>query len=164
MLDAWLGYATVMDGLEIIAEDDRWNSVDLETLARRAVVETLRYQSLDPSAHELAILACTDEKIAQLNGDFRAKPAPTNVLSWPVREIVPGDTPDPELGDIAIAYETCAREAIEQGKLFDAHVLHLLVHATLHLLGYDHQKDAEATQMEQREVEILGKMGVPDPY
>ena len=73
----------------------------------------------------------------------------------------PGATP---LGDIAIAWETCAREAAEQGKPLEHHITHLMVHATLHLLGFDHISDAEATVMETLEAEILGKMGIEDPY
>ncbi len=70
-----------------------------------------------------------------------------------------------ELGDIAIAFETCAREAAEQGKDFDAHVTHLLVHGTLHLLGYDHIDDKDAGLMEGLEVEILGNLGgISNPY
>ena len=69
-----------------------------------------------------------------------------------------------ELGDIAIAYETCAREAAEAGKAMRDHTLHLLVHGTLHLFGFDHERDRDATLMEGLETEILGKLGVRDPY
>lgn len=71
---------------------------------------------------------------------------------------------DSELGDIAIAYDTCAREAAEAGKTMRDHTLHLLVHGTLHLLGFDHERDRDATLMEGLETEILGKMGLGDPY
>ncbi len=69
-----------------------------------------------------------------------------------------------ELGDLAIAFETCAREAQEAGKTMADHVTHLIVHGTLHLLGYDHLRDGDATLMENLETEILGKMGIADPY
>jgi probable rRNA maturation factor len=151
-----------MDGLDIVIEDARWTA--LKALAAPAVSTTLRHVSIDADAHELAILACDDARIAELNADFREKPTPTNVLSWPSSDLAPGDTPLPELGDIAIAFDTCAREALEQEKTFEAHVTHLLVHATLHLLGHDHQNDAEAAEMERLEVEILGKLGIADPY
>jgi len=75
---------------------------------------------------------------------------------------VPG--PDGELGDIAIAYDTCAQEAAAAGRSLDDHTTHLVVHATLHLLGYDHVRDQDATLMEACEVQILGKLGIPDPY
>jgi len=140
-------------------------------LANTAIGATLTHLDLDAQSFEIALLACDDARIAELNGDFRAKPTPTNVLSWPSEERspdVPGTHPeapdDIELGDIAIAFETCTREAETQNKPFEAHVSHLLVHGTLHLLGYDHINDADAVLMEQLEREILGKMGIPDPY
>ena len=98
------------------------------------------------------------------------------MLSWPAEEIAlplgrtpalpdPGaDGPPHELGDIAIAWQTCAREAAGQGKPFAAHVTHLLVHATLHLLGFDHTTEADAAHMEGLETRILANMGVADPY
>lgn len=151
-----------MDGLEIICEESRW--AGLEAWAKKAIPATLGHLGFAPSAHEVAILGCDDTRIAALNAEFRAKGSATNVLSWPSVALAPGDQPEAELGDIAIAYETCQREAEAQGKAFEDHVTHLLVHATLHLLGYDHENDAEAAQMERLEVEILGKLGIADPY
>ncbi|MEJ6397093.1 rRNA maturation RNase YbeY [Yoonia sp. 208BN28-4] len=154
-------------------EDPRWDDLGLDDLARAASVATLERLGLEPSVFEIAILACDDARIATLNADFRGKPAATNVLSWPSDERaagIDGETPlppdpaDPELGDIAIAYETCAKEAAEAGKPMADHVTHLIVHGTLHLLGYDHERDGDATLMEGLETEILGKMGLPDPY
>lgn len=120
---------------------------------------------------ELALLACDDGRIAVLNADFRDKPTPTNVLSWPSEDRAaetPGGAPlapeDPELGDIAIAFDTCEREAAQAGKPMADHVTHLVVHGMLHLLGYDHIDDADAALMEGLETEILGKMGLSDPY
>ena len=150
-------------GIDVLLEDDRWDM--LERLAAIAIPAALRFAGLDPASHEVAILGCDDARIAALNGDFRDKPRPTNVLSWPSEERRPGEAPtDPELGDIAIAYDTCAREAAGQGKPFDAHVTHLLVHAVLHLLGHDHVEDDEAEAMEAAEVRILAGLGLPDPY
>ena len=110
-------------------------------------------------------------RIADLNRDFRDKPAPTNVLSWPSEDrsaAMPGDTPAQptvrELGDIAISYETCAHEARAADTPFDAHVTHLLIHGMLHLLGYDHITDKDAELMERLEVAILESLGHPDPY
>jgi probable rRNA maturation factor len=78
--------------------------------------------------------------------------------------VPPKPGPDDELGDSAIAFETCAREAAEAGKSMRDHTLHLLVHGTLHLLGFDHERDGDATLMENLETEILGKLGLRDPY
>lgn len=160
--------------IDILYEDDRWEAAGLARLAERAAEATFLHLGLVPDAWEVSLLACDDARIAVLNADFRAKPTPTNVLSWPSEERAaedPGAVPDlpepgldPELGDIAIAYDTCAREAAAAGKPMADHVTHLVVHALLHLLGYDHLRDQDATLMEATEVAILGKLGLPDPY
>ncbi|WP_319824498.1 rRNA maturation RNase YbeY [Thalassovita sp.] len=162
---------------DTILEDDRWQQAGLETLAEIATRAALAHLGLTPDDFEIAVLGCNDARIADLNADFRGKPVPTNVLSWPSEErgaAVDGDTPDlpepafpgmaEELGDIAIAYGTCQREAAEAGKPVADHITHLIVHATLHLLGFDHIRDKDATLMEGIETAILGKMGIADPY
>ncbi len=78
--------------------------------------------------------------------------------------VLPQGADDPELGDIALAWETCAAEADQAGKPMADHVTHLIVHGTLHLLGFDHERDADAVLMEGIEVEVLGKLGLSDPY
>jgi len=162
-----------MSLVDCLIEDSRWQEAGIEPLAETAAAATLRHLGLDPDDWEVSLLACDDARIAALNADFRDKPTPTNVLSWPSEERgaeVAGEAPelpdgfDPELGDIAIAYETCAREAGEGGKPLKDHATHLIVHAVLHLLGYDHVRDEDATLMEQLEIVILGKMGIADPY
>ena len=156
-------------GVDLIVEDARWEAVGLAVLAGRACGAALAH--LGVVGGEVSLLACDEARIAGLNAAFRGKPAATNVLSWPSEERaaavaggVPGPPGDLELGDIAISYDTCAREAVRDGKEFESHLCHLLVHATLHLLGYDHIDDKDAALMEGLEVEILGKLGVPDPY
>lgn len=165
-----------MDDLSVVIEDPRWAALALEALAETAVRATLTFLALVPDRCEVTVLACDDARIAVLNGDFRAKPTPTNVLSWPAEERaadLPGDNPQAlkpgldgliELGDIAISFDTCAREAQAAGKPMADHVTHLVVHGVLHLLGYDHETDADAALMEGLEVKILGKMGLNDPY
>ena len=162
--------------LDLTVEDSRWEAVNLAALAERAVAETLRHLDLDPGICELAVLACDDGRIATLNADFRDKPQPTNVLSWPAEDLAaetagtrpalpePDFTGEIALGDIAIAYDTCVREARDQGKSLTDHSTHLIVHGLLHLLGYDHIRDPDATLMEGLEVEILGILGLDDPY
>jgi len=168
-------------------EDENWTTAQLPVLAERAAEATLRHLGLDPALYAINLLGCDDARIAGLNAAFRGKAVPTNVLSWPAQDLapeeegeapyVPDDTPvdDPfemddddaegiALGDIAIAWQTCAREAAEAGKTLSDHVTHLVVHGTLHLLGYDHLRDKDATLMESIEVAILGKLGVADPY
>lgn len=154
----------VLEPIALNIEEPAWHDAGLEALALRAVAATLAHLGLDPSAHEVSILGCGDDRIARLNADFRGKPSPTNVLSWPAAQLAPGETPPGELGDIAIAYQTCAREAAASGKPFADHTLHLIVHATLHLLGFDHEIDAEAEKMEELERQVLGKLGLADPY
>lgn len=153
---------------DCVIEDDRWQAAGLEDLAARAVDATLSWHRM---GGEVVVMGCGDARIASLNADFRGKPRATNVLSWPSVEHAPRqpgaepDLPDEdELGDVAIAFETCVAEAQAQGKPFDHHVLHLLVHATLHLLGYDHANDPDAERMEATERSILQTIGVPDPY
>lgn len=160
--------------IETVIEDPRWRDLALDRLAERAGEVTLEHLGLYPDAWEIAVLGCDDARIAALNASFRDKPAATNVLSWPSAELAadvdgalpraPDPGPDSELGDIAISYDTCLREAQAGGTPPADHVTHLLVHGILHLLGYDHMRDKDATLMERTEVAILGKMGIPDPY
>lgn len=153
-------------------EDQRWATAGLESLAGRAVTATLSHFGLDPDAWDVNILGADDARIAALNTEFRGKQAATNVLSWPSEERgaeVSGRDPsppsgDPELGDIALAFETCKREAAEQRKPPEQHFLHLIVHGVLHLLGYDHVRDADGDLMEAHEIAILAELGVPNPY
>ncbi len=162
---------------DTIIEDDRWNEVAFEDLAENAAQAALMHLALDTAKFEIAVLACDDARIAELNADFRDKDKATNVLSWPSEKRgvdVDGDEPDlpeqsfpgmpEELGDIAISYDTCAREAAAAGKSMADHVTHLMVHGTLHVLGYDHVRDKDATLMEGLETTILGKLGLSDPY
>ena len=157
--------------VDCMIEDRRWAAVDLEALAEAAAEATFSHLNL--IGFEVSVLGCNDARIAILNEDFRGKPTPTNVLSWPSDErgaAVDGGQPlppsrtDPELGDIAIAYDTCAAEAEAAGKNIADHTTHLVVHGILHLLGYDHDRDLDATLMEGLESRILGNMGVADPY
>ena len=147
---------------EVVVEDDRWH--DLDRLAAIAIPAALRGAGLE-GPHEVAVLGCDDARIAALNEGFRGRAAATNVLSWPSAARDPEvPTRDVELGDVAIAFDTCAEEARAQGKPLDSHVVHLLVHATLHLIGHDHEDDAAAARMEALEAAILAGLGFPDPY
>lgn len=152
-----------------------WAALGLEALAQEAAAATLARVGLSGPA-ELSLLASTDAAVSRLNADFRGKPQPTNVLSWPAQELAPAEPggvpplPEPDatgelfLGDVALAFETCAREAEMGGKPLAAHATHLVVHAILHLLGYDHICDEDAALMEGLEAEILSSLGLSDPY
>lgn len=158
--------------IDILSEIPEWDAVDLEGLADAACTATLQDLSLEPDVFSLSILACDDARIATLNGDFRDKPTPTNVLSWPSEDRAPdtpGAKPDlvdlpEELGDLALAFQTCAREAQGGGKPLAHHVTHLIVHGLLHCLGFDHETDPDAALMETIETRVLARLGVPDPY
>ena len=163
--------------IDILIEDDGWDKSALEALAAQACETTLDELGLEPQQYAVSILACGDERIATLNAEFRGKPAPTNVLSWPSEDraaATPGEMPhlphpnpvgpSEELGDIALALGVLTREALEGGKPFEHHLAHLLVHGLLHLLGFDHITDPDAALMEGIETRVLARLGVPDPY
>lgn len=162
--------------IDLNIEDPRWADLALERLAQETATATLLHLGVDAEISEISLLACDDARIAELNAGFRGRDSATNVLSWPSSDLaaqVAGSKPalptpdfsgEMALGDIAIAWETCDREAREAGKKMTDHVMHLLVHGVLHLLGYDHIRDPDATLMMKNEVQILGKLGVGDPY
>ncbi|QDY68659.1 rRNA maturation RNase YbeY [Qingshengfaniella alkalisoli] len=154
-----------------------WRDYDLAGLAEMAARAVLGYLNLNTEEFSVSVLGCNDERIRELNAGFREKDKATNVLSWPSAERgadeVGGDPLPPEtdfpgepceLGDIAISLDTCLREAAAGGLPARDHICHLLVHGVLHLLGYDHENDADAHLMESIEIAILAKLGIPDPY
>lgn len=135
----------------------------LGELARRAVAAASAVTEMD-TPHTLGILFTADGEIRALNARFRGKDKPTNVLSFPATANagLPGELP--HLGDIALAYETVVREARAEGKPFDHHLSHLIVHGFLHLVGYDHETDREAEEMEELERAVLKGLAIADPY
>lgn len=150
--------------VEVVIEDPRWEAAGLGALARDAVAATLAEAGLDPAACEVVVLGCGDARIAALNAAFRGRAAPTNVLAWPSAVRDPAAPGAGALGDVALAYDTCEREALAQGKSLGEHATHLVAHAVLHLLGHDHAEEDDALLMEGREVAILSSLGLPDPY
>ena len=157
--------------VDVIIEDERWASVGLEVLSEVALREVVQHLGLHRDV-SVAVMGCDDRRIATLNADFRGKPVPTNVLSWPSvdrRAGRVGQEPDKplgaeELGDIAIAFETTEKEAVSGGLSLKDHATHLIVHGLLHLLGYDHETDADGDLMESIETAILARLGIADPY
>jgi probable rRNA maturation factor len=141
-------------GIDIEIEDEAWS-------AALPNAEALALEAAEAATAEggLAILLTDDDTVADLNLRFRGKSGPTNVLSFPAPENREG-----HLGDIALAYGVCAREAAEQGKSLAHHLQHLVAHGVLHLVGYDHQTETEAAEMEALERRILAGLDVPDPY
>lgn len=142
--------------LVVRIEDKNWRE---ETAALRLLrrAAKLAMASVGANAAEATILLSDDARLKGLNDVFRGKQKPTNVLSFPSDE--PG-----YLGDIAIAFGVVAREARAQRKTFSAHAAHLAVHGILHLAGYDHDIEKDATKMENMERDILARLGIEDPY
>lgn len=144
--------------LEISFDEPAWrNHRAISGRIRKAVESALRHAARG-SPRSLTILLSNDRYLRELNGVYRGKDKPTNVLSFPSAQ------ESGYLGDIAIAYGVVEREAAESGKLFTDHAAHLVVHGVLHLLGYDHETARDATSMEALEIEILAKMGIANPY
>jgi len=153
---------------EVLVTADCWHDEpDAETVILRAVAAAAETADADTDGAELAVMLTDDEGIRTLNRNWRGIDKPTNVLSFPALQPTapPGDDDPPRmLGDIANAYETLRREADKEQKPFDHHLSHLAVHGFLHLIGYDHETDAEAEAMEALEREVLAQLGIPDPY
>ena len=143
--------------IEVVVEDRAWLAAEphARRLARAAAAAALKHEG---AAGSLVILLSDDARLQALNSRFRGKDTPTNVLSFPAAGAADA------LGDVALAFGVCAREAAEQGKSLAAHLQHLATHGVLHLLGYDHEADDEAEAMETKERAILARLGVADPY
>lgn len=154
---------TVHYDISIIAEG--WDREELlAKVVDNAISATFNRLGFDKLESELSLVFTNDHDIRKLNAQWRNIDKPTNVLSFPAFDIAPGNTPGPLLGDIVLAHETVTREADNENKSINDHLTHLLVHGLLHLVGYDHQTDDEAEQMEQLEREILSNLGIADPY
>lgn len=158
--------------LDLVINHPEWEDIgiDPDDFAQDVVSRTLKMAKLPNEMinrdMEVCVVLTHDAEIHALNRDFRGMDKPTNVLSFATLdsdEDVPEDIPYP-LGDVIIAWETMKREALEQDKEFLDHLRHMMVHGTLHLIGYDHMDDAEAAEMEGLEIEILKEMNVENPY
>lgn len=147
-----------MSEVEVLVESEDWAArlADVSGLAVRAAEAAL---SAADARGGLAILLADDERLSGLNSAFRGKAGPTNVLSFPAPA-----NPEGWLGDVALAFGTCLREAEAQDKRLEHHLQHLVAHGVLHLVGYDHETEAEASAMEGLEIKVLAGLGAPDPY
>jgi probable rRNA maturation factor len=162
--------------LEIAIEaDEEWDSSRSWDLLVRRAAEAAIAESAFPqlaTTHrpvEISVVLTGDDQVRELNAEYRGKPKPTNVLSFPMAELddlrkanVAG--PELLLGDIIVARGVCEAESADKGLSVEQHAIHLIVHGTLHLLGYDHQDDADAADMEAREVRALSRLGIANPY
>lgn len=146
--------------IEVEVEDLSWSAALPDAAA---VVERAAAAALGAVEGGVVVLLTDDDTVRDLNGRFRDRDRPTNVLSFPAAEMsLPGQAPP--LGDIVLAFGVCAAEAEVQGKTLADHLAHLTVHGVLHLLGRDHEDEAEAEAMEAEERTILATLGVADPY
>ncbi len=145
--------------IDIEVEDAAWGEAlpDVESVVRSAALVAVAHEEAGHA--DITILLTDDDSVRALNGRFLGQDKATNVLSFPAQPNFAR-----HLGDIALAYGVCVREAAEQGKPLRHHLQHLTVHGVLHLLGYDHMRDDEAEAMEDLERAVLAELGVPDPY
>src|SRR6266700_6719535 len=156
--------------IDVIVDSPLWKAQrGVRSLLHRAISEAAAMAAA--TRCELAVLLVDDKAIRALNRDWRGQDEPTNVLSFPARSGLAADPPAgrsrgriPLLGDIVIAYETTAREALAAHMPFRHHFAHLAVHGFLHLVGHDHEAEAAAEAMEALEIAVLARLEVPDPY
>jgi probable rRNA maturation factor len=152
--------------IEVTVEAEAWRAAvtNPEALCRRVIAAVLAQEVAKVEA-EVSVLLADDARVRSLNRAWRGKDSPTNVLSFPAESDAPGAVPGPVLlGDVVVALETARHEAEAEGKTLADHLSHLLVHGALHLLGHDHEEDAEAEAMEVLETKLLAGLGVADPY
>ena len=146
--------------VDLVLFDERWNAVPgldrIQALAD-AAIRTLKCWD---EGDEVVVALSTDDEVHRLNRSFRGKDAPTNVLSFPAVAGIENRS----FGDVILAYETCAEEAEERGIELSDHACHLALHGILHLMGQDHEDDAEAEAMEGLETRLLGAIGIADPH
>ncbi|MEO1328987.1 MAG: rRNA maturation RNase YbeY [Pseudomonadota bacterium] len=156
-----------------IGPGDWGDDAALRRLTEAAIDAALRAEGHDPSRFSVSLRFADDAELRDLNRRFRGQDKPTNVLSWPAEardapfdptDAPAADAPPRLLGDLALAAETVRREAEAAEKPTESHLVHLIVHGVLHLLGHDHILDSEATRMEARERQAMAALGWPNPY
>lgn len=162
--------------VEVLVEATAWTDALAQAAARvetaaRAAWDAGAPDAFDPAPPEraaLTVVLADDATVQRLNRDYRGKDKPTNVLSFATLDDETAPPPPPGeplfLGDVLMAWETVSAEARAQGAPLDHHLFHLTVHGVLHLLGYDHEAESEAVEMERLETSVLAAHGIPDPY
>ena len=147
--------------IDVMIDSGLWKKhPGAEDIVRKAIAEAT--QAVPHKRAEMAVVLTDDSAMQALNKRWRGTDKPTNVLSFPAQATPAAAAA--HLGDIVIAFETTALEAEREGKPFAHHLMHLVVHGYLHLLGHDHETDREAKAMERLETKILARIGIPDPY
>ena len=156
--------------VDIFVPHLRWKSLDFDprVTARLTISDLLKKVELPEcfarDSLEISLVLANDDMVSTLNKQYKKKIGPTNVLSFPMMEghEAPGQLTT--MGDIILSLETIDKEAKEQKKSFKDHMTHLIVHGYLHLIGYDHENDEEAEEMEGLEIKLLESMGIENPY
>ena len=153
-------------GVDVMVEAGAWPPARrLATLARRAVALALaEAQAPRDAPSEVSVVFTDDAHVRALNAGWRGKDKATNVLSFPAFAMPRGGALPPMLGDVVLAAEAISREAALEEKPFEHHLIHLIVHGVLHLLGYDHEAEADAEAMEAAERRALARLAIRDPY
>lgn len=149
---------TAVNSVEVEVEDPAWSVALPDAVDRVRAAAAVALEGAGPP-DQVAVLLADDAAVAELNARFRGKAGSTNVLSFPA-----APSAAPHLGDLALAYGVCAAEAQAQGKRLADHLQHLVAHGVLHLLGFDHESEGEAEEMEALERTLLARLGVGDPY
>ncbi len=149
-----------MNRITLQVADPRWHDSGLESLARACAARAVRGYGSERANLRLT----SDDEMRTLNLRWRYRDQPTNVLSFPQEDTVSPAAAEPELGDVAIGFETTAREAREHGIALAHHLAHLTVHGMLHLVGFRHDTDPSARRMEAHERTVLAAFGIADPY
>ena len=165
--------------INVIFNDKRWVKIPLQEITKSALKLIIDRFLAKHNSFEVSILATNDTEIRELNKNFRGNDSGTNIISWPEKEIqsrkqghfpvqIDKFKPDSEgiifLGNLAISFERCSTEAEERNIYFEDHILHLLLHGCLHLIGFDHQNELDATLMENIEIRLLSGVGIKNPY
>ena len=156
--------------IDISVQDPVWEHIDnVEKFVEKAVITTISTAPWPKRAYgkdvEISIVLANDDLLQVFNREYREKDKPTNVLTF-----ASIDSDEPQygdcfhLGDVLLSFQTLERECVEQGKFMNDHFCHLLVHGTLHILGYDHIEEDDANTMETLEIRILEKLGIQNPY
>ncbi len=152
--------------IDLCVDDKNWQAIDgLEHVITTAVKAALsQAQIIGDDAIGLTIVLDNNSRVESLNADWRDKQKPTNILSFPAPKHSRSDTGEAYIGDLILAYGVIYDEANEQRKALATHLCHLIIHGVLHLVGFDHQNDDEAVEMEQLEIKAMAALGLPDPY
>ncbi len=150
---------------DVVTESGDWRLFEpiadhLQNVSR--VIE--RHLELPAKQCEVCLALCSDDKVRQLNAQYRGKDSATNILSFPGPGLVPEQPRPYPLGDLAVADQTLLSEADDSGTPLAAHFTHILLHGVLHLLGFDHLEEQAAKEMEELEIMMLAELGIPDPY